>query len=278
MNHHQLPNELASQLKSFDGTMASLDNFIKEVSDRLKRKRELIAGFETRLRKLLEQSHDGVFLLDKEWKITNVTSLKNYGYADEELFSNAIQLGHPEEAGKMKEFVQDMFDSKGITKQITCRLQAKSGEWRWIRSNVTNLLDEPGIDALVFNYEDITEELKLKRERELERKNRDALINSTPDLMWSLDENMRLVTCNEAFRKRIKATTGMYIKGGQMLIDRSRYSDDKLKKWEERYRRALGGEAFTVEDFYSNNSGVTWEETRLNPIYEEDMIIGVSCF
>lgn len=279
---HQLPPELARHLDSFDGTLTSLDTFLTEVSGRLKFKRELIAKHEMRFRKLLEQAHDGIALLGQDKKLTYVTPavLKDFGYTEDELLndSGSVQLGHPEEKDMLVEFIEEMMKCPGQTKQINYRVKTKSGEWRWIRSNVTNLIDEPSIGALVFNYEDITEKVNLEHQKEIDRQNRDALINSTNDLMWSLDTEMRLVACNNAFVKRIRINTGLEIKIGDALLNPVLYSADKLKKWADRYRRALRGDAFTVDDFFDLAPAEKWDETTLNPIYKGNEIIGVSCF
>src|SRR6185295_16110216 len=38
--------------------------------------------------------------------------------------------------------------------------------WRWVEAIVTNMLDEPGVNAIVVNYRDITERKQAEIERQ----------------------------------------------------------------------------------------------------------------
>src|SRR5678816_2409804 len=37
------------------------------------------------------------------------------------------------------------------------RVQHKNGDWRWLEASISNLLGEPAVAAIIFNYRDITE-------------------------------------------------------------------------------------------------------------------------
>ena len=142
---------------------------------------------------MLERAHNGIALLDKDWRLTYVTTsvLKDFGYEEEELLNGNASMSHPNDIPMLQTFLSELAKQPGKSAQIKYRVKTKKGEWRWVRSNVTNFLHEPGLESFVFNYEDITDELQRQKMIEFEIKNREALINSTSDLMWSLDKDMR---------------------------------------------------------------------------------------
>ena len=61
---------------------------------------------------------------------------------------------------------------------------------------------------------DITEKKVAEQQREFEANNLAALINNTHDLIWSVDRNFNLITCNEAFNKLVYQITGKRMKKG----------------------------------------------------------------
>jgi PAS domain S-box-containing protein len=275
-----LPPNLKEHLGSFNGSLDSLQTFFNVVNQNLQIKTKSLEECKNRFCKMLERAHDGIALLDKEWQITYVTArvLTDFGYTEEELFSGALSLGHPDDRPMLQNFLSELSKHSGRNAQIKYRVKTKAGEWRWVRSTVTNFLDEPGLESFVFNYEDITNELRQQKMTEFEMKNREALINSTADLMWSINREMCLVSANNAFLNRVESGTGVALKNGDSLLNSNIWQAEKLKKWRNRYKRALAGEAFSIDDYFDHNSIGKWEETRLNPIYEGNEIIGVSCF
>jgi signal transduction histidine kinase len=117
----------------------------------------------------------------------------------------------------------------------------------------------------------------IEEEMELDRRNRDYLINSTKDLMWSLDRDFRLITANKAFIKKIKLSTGVEKKCGDKLLNPSIYSPKEIRRWERWYSKALNGKSFTVE-YHASLPFKAWSEVSFNPIIENGKVIGASCF
>jgi PAS domain-containing protein len=75
--------------------------------------------------------------------------------------------------------------------------------------------DEVGnIFGVFVTAVDITEKKKALNLKEFERKNKDALINSTDDLIWSISNELTLIAANNAFINEMKAITGIEIKPG----------------------------------------------------------------
>jgi PAS domain S-box-containing protein len=124
--------------------------------------------------------------------------------------------------------------------------------------------------------QDITEQLKAKRQKEFDQDNLRSLINNTKDLMWSVDCNLKLITCNDAFDEMIKLTSGKPAKNGIDILA-AQFGKDRLKRYELLYKRALSGETFTATDYFDSPFEF-WTEVSFYPIRHANTVIGTACF
>jgi PAS domain S-box-containing protein len=98
-----------------------------------------------------------------------------------------------------------------------------------------------------------------------------STINNSESLIWSIDKERKLITFNTKLQSLMKEYANIEIKLGKRL---ARSTVEKEKLWEGYYADALSGCALSFEKqtfgrnyFYS-----------LNPIIEDDEVIGVSVF
>jgi len=100
-----------------------------------------------------------------------------------------------------------------------------------------------------------------------------ALIESTQDIIWSVDANFRLVTFNKAFSDEFKHCHGIEAKAGMGPDDL--LTPDKAALWPPLYERALKKGTFHVEQLTADGRflGLT-----LNPIVEDGKKTGVWVF
>ena len=116
----------------------------------------------------------------------------------------------------------------------------------------------------------------LEDQRELANENLNALINNTEDLMWSIDKEFNLITCNTPFNARITRITGKPIEKG-MTIFPPGYPDVQVKHFKKLYERAFSGEAF-MELEYTETPVEIWSEISYYPIRYGNQIIGCACY
>ncbi len=64
---------------------------------------------------------------------------------------------HPDDCGLLEESAGWLRLHPGETKNIEARVRHKNGAWRWVEITSRNLLDEPGVRAIVSNVRDITD-------------------------------------------------------------------------------------------------------------------------
>ncbi|MEO6638798.1 MAG: PAS domain S-box protein [Ginsengibacter sp.] len=114
---------------------------------------------EMRFRALVQEGSDLIAILDSGANYTYVspTSYSILGTQPEEYIGkNAFDFIHPEDKGAVVAAF-DMLQSDKQIKNIEFRFCNKEGDWRWIETTLTNLINDPSIKGIVANSRDITE-------------------------------------------------------------------------------------------------------------------------
>lgn len=131
-------------------------------------------------------------------------------------------------------------------------------------------------DSIVL---DITKEKEREFETIRTKNNQSALINSTDDYIWSVNSTYELVSCNQAFKARLKEILGREVQEGDYVLSEE-FGTKDIKKWKSFYDRALKGEHVNEisKSSGTGNQKSTYDRISFNPIIHEDTIIGVACF
>lgn len=236
---------------------------------------------ENRFKSLVQDGSDLIGILDIEanYSYVSPTSLQILGYTPEELIGkNAFSFIHPDDEERTRAVFGELTEKKKIAVPHF-RFKNKKGEWRWIETTITNLLEEPSIQGIIANSRDITER-KIAEEKVLyEQQEKEALINSTDDMIWSVDRNLRLIAGNRSFLKSIETSSGKQFSPGDKVLLQE-YPESFLKEWKAYYKKALEGTSFRKEivSTYSDNKTLRWLETAFNPIYSDAEIVGIACY
>jgi PAS domain S-box-containing protein len=113
------------------------------------------------------------------------------------------------------------------------------------------------------------------RERSLDR-----LINSSPDPIWLIDKELRLVIANKAFLESVHKDYGVRIREGDPVLF-TEINEDYREIWKRLFDKVFQGERVTIE--YPDEGGIYKEgfyfDLGLNPVYDEQGdIAGIGCF
>lgn len=103
-----------------------------------------------------------------------------------------------------------------------------------------------------------------------------AQVENSSGLIYSLDQELRVMVKNSNFEKFTKKINGRTIELGDVFTDQ--LPELFKEKWVERYRRGLNGEKYSVEDTTEITGELRSFITSLNPIKVNNKIVGVSCF
>lgn len=260
-----------------------ISTFISDISERRQIEQEAKIR-EKRFSSLVEHGADGVAILSTTGIPIYISPSieKVLGYTVEEsLHLDLFSATHPDDSVKVMAAWAEMYQRPGvpILGEIS-RIRHKDGNWRWIEGILINMLDEPGIKGIVNNFRDVTTRVLAEQEKEFERRDKEALISNTDDMIWSVGEDFRLIAGNKAFIESMRIATGIILVPGNNLLMDKFFDRRFIEFWTNIYTRGLKGEAFKEEIYITGILGVQsgWREISINPIQTEKGIIGIACY
>ncbi len=121
---------------------------------------QAVAERERRFRALVENSWDGVTLVDAGGNIlfTTPAMTRGLGYQPDEFVGQpAARFLHPDDAPRVLKLLAELVAMPGGRVTAKFRMRAKDGSWRWREGSGANLLHEPSVRAVVVNFHDITD-------------------------------------------------------------------------------------------------------------------------
>ncbi len=166
---------------------------------------------EQQFRALIENSADAVSLLSAEGYIlyASPSTRRVLGYSMEELVGRRIfDLVHPDDAADFAAHFAQLLQVPRALISLQMRHQLKTGEWHWYEGTSQNLLDEPGVQAVVVNYHDITERKRAEEKITQHAAEMTALYETTHDLVIERDLSKLLYTIVERATALMKASGG----------------------------------------------------------------------
>ncbi len=243
-----------------------------------KYKRSLHSSEEAYIR-IFRQSPQPMWVFDREtfrFIDVNDAAVDLYGYTREEFLKMTIlQIRPPEEVDKLIESHRNMSD--GFNDQGTWKHLKKDGTLMHVDVNTFTTVYKDR-DVEIVSVWDVTEKLQAFEALSRSEVLLHSMINSTADLIWAVDEEMKFTAFNRAYYDAILHFTGVSISLGiKPLLAQD---DDERERWEGYYKKSLQGEKQTIEESREMaNYGLSTAEITFNPIINDDKkIVGVACF
>jgi PAS domain S-box-containing protein len=120
---------------------------------------------EERFRLLIENAPGAITLLrrDGSRKFVSESTERVMGYRPEYLLGGKLEeLTHPDDVAALQAVLQEIQQESGAVRTAQYRFKHKDGSWRWVESTISNLLHIPTVEALAFNFQDITGRKRLE--------------------------------------------------------------------------------------------------------------------
>lgn len=136
---------------------AVIANF-RDITDR-KNAEEKLHKSEELFRAMIENSKDGITIINREGIVTynSPSNIKIMGYTLEERMGKSFaEIVHPDELPRIQHYFQELLSGKERTETFEAKAKHKDGSWRWLEVSAENLLNNPAIEAIVINFQDIT--------------------------------------------------------------------------------------------------------------------------
>lgn len=176
--------------------------------ERVRAEQKLQAN-EARFRALIEKSGEGVSLTRLDGTVLYTSpSIKNlFGYDSEEIVGiPASERIHPEDLPRVRAVAYSLAERHGASDNVLYRVKHKNGSWRWGEATMTNMLDEPSVQALVINFRDITERKLAEDALRISEERYRTVVAALDEGIILMDENAVLLTSN-ASAERILGLT-----------------------------------------------------------------------
>ncbi len=112
---------------------------------------------------LLFRNQEGIALVTSEMILLRVVH-PILNHTESELIGlSPLSFIHPDDAASLQQAFSHLLAGQEKTATCECRAADTDGSWRWLELHMTDLLDDPDVAAILFNYRDVTER-KLYRE------------------------------------------------------------------------------------------------------------------
>lgn len=222
---------------------------------------------------ILDRISDAFVALDKNWRYTYVNKKAGeiFGRDPEQLIGKHIWTEFPEGIGQP---FHKAYETAMAEQQPISLVEYYPPYDKWFENHIY-----PSPEGLTIYFKDITERKKNEEAVLKIRKENEALINSTSDLLWSINIDYTLITANKAFINGLEANGGFLIKPGDNVLSEKYFPDEYVQYWKTLYNKGLSGEALLTEVFtpQENSSEFLWFELKIDPIIINNKINGIAC-
>jgi PAS domain S-box-containing protein len=157
---------------------------------------EALRHSEARYRSLIENAHDIVTILDPEGVITYQSPQleRVLGYRPSELIGqNPLAYVHPDDVAEPAGALQRILADPGETFTCEYRFRHRDGSWRTLETFGRVLVPDSPEQGIVFNTRDVTESREIQRSLEQREEHFRQLIETSHDLVQTLDSRGRIV-------------------------------------------------------------------------------------
>jgi len=235
-----------------DGEVVFFDGTMTDVTEQRRTEADLVAS-QTRLNLALEVAKLGVW--EHDYRTDRVVRsrqwTKTLGYSPEEIddhLDDWFKLVHPEDVPRVREKSRAHEAGETQVFEVEHRLRTKSGDWKWIL-NWGKIVerDEQGhpVRAVGMHLD-----ISARKEAEAALREKDerirAIFETTPDLMFIKDRELRYVSVNPAMAELIGLPAAEIV--GKTARDA--FGHERGEELEALNHRVLAGETVDREGSY----------------------------
>ncbi len=237
-------------------TSAELERRVRENTTR-------IISSELRFRKLIENSYDGITLLDKDLQVSyrSTSSERIIGWSNMERADYTLtELLHPDDRERVTALFAEILDKPFVPILTEYRTKHKMGHYIWLECLFTNMLEDENIKAIVCNFRDITE--KKKDDEEIRKKTEqiENIFERITDGFIALDNNFCYTYANKKIGEMVGLDPDDLI--GSYVWEK--FPDAVNSETYKAFNKAIAEQRYVcVEDYYAPLD--LWQENHIYP-------------
>ncbi len=168
------------------------------------RMHQALLAREKRFRALVEHNADAMALLGANGKITYASpAATDPNHISPELLlgTSGFETMHPDDVASAREILSQVYANPRATVPFLLRFQGPDGRVHWVEGTVTNLLDEPAVNAIVANYRDVTARVNAEKALRSSEALTRAILEAIPVNLAVLDASGTIIAVNSAWEK-----------------------------------------------------------------------------
>lgn len=180
----------------------AMDRFEKEKQQR--HNEETILVNENRFRALVENNNDVIALTNKEGKFIYASPnfTKVLGYETNEYFTNSVyDIIHSTDLKEFHLKIKHILLREGRTFDLKLILKHKNGKWIWCKGIVSNMLNLNGVNAIVINFRDISENKKIEDKLFKSETFSRNILNSLSTHIAVINKTGKIIAVNDSWNR-----------------------------------------------------------------------------
>jgi len=213
---------------------------------------------------------------DRIWATPMIRELFSFSPDEELSRKRFMEVIHPDDQERVREFVSQNTEAiKNL--RVEYRILKPDGGIRWILTRGRPYGGVQGSSSCLMGVSmDITERKQMELQLNWSEALHDALINSTSDMIWSVDpERFGLLTFNRRLYEYFSEHRGIRIEAGMRPEDL--FPDEEyIRRWRSFYLQALEEGSFTTE--YPVYAGNRILKLNLNILKGDGRVFGIAVF
>ncbi|WP_127846761.1 PAS domain S-box protein [Psychroflexus aestuariivivens] len=235
--------------------------------DKIEQERLLIQS-EQRFKALVQEGSDLYAIIDEEgyYMYMSPSSTSIVGIPPEEFIGeNAFEFLHPEDTERAMNSLKKILTQDSVFLEAY-RAKNHKGEWRWVETVLTNMIDNTAVNGIVLNSKDITEEVKEKNQLKL----LESVITNTKDAIIITEAKPldrpgpKIIYVNDAFTKMTGYEAQEVIGETPRILQGPNTNKEELEKLSQAIRSWKPYETTIIN--YKKSGEEIWINFNLTPV------------
>ncbi len=269
--------DLAFDPIAVDGDITGISIIGKDITQR-KAAEDVLHEAGEKYRNIFDGALKGIFQTTLEGRAlaANPAVARMLGYDSPEDFISSVKdtaldvWAFPNDRTRYLQLLEEAGELRGYEVQ----LKRKDGTRIWVKLSTRKTYAADGVTPITEGFiEEITEQKKSESALKKAEANLSALIESTQDLICSVDLDYRLITFNRALQQNIQKNYGVRLAAGMRFHEV--LTPEHASLWPGYYACVLAEGPFQVE--YTRVDGGIME-LAFNPIAVDGITTGISIF
>jgi PAS domain S-box-containing protein len=263
----------ATVLKNESGLIVGAMGVSRDVTEIKQSQKKLIQS-EEQYKDIFENANDLIQSVDASGRLVFVNNAwkKALGYHDNEIIGKSIfDFIHKNSVEHCQSLFSDIMQGKKID-YVEMGFQTKFGNALMCEGNISCKYENGQLISMRGIFRDVTYRIVIDKERMAQSSKIKAIFESSSHIIWTVDRQFVLTSCNGNFNYFMKNVHGTEIKIGMSMLERTNNDDPENDQfWTNKYNRTFQNLPQHFERRSVDLLGREhWQDVYLNPILDEN--------